>query len=132
VSWGIRARYLFNLALTATAAEKQIVPASQAQRKPADSKEKPRQEVAGEQAAPRESLRYDGKTFVDWAGILKSDLNPVRRLEAIKALGQFGTRGYAQRSSTADRAGPEGLSVLWVHAVFPSHGCSREPITKRR
>lgn len=53
------------------------------------------------QRANRDSLRYEGKNFRWWANELKTELKAERRVEAIRAMGAFGTNGYAQEAATA-------------------------------
>jgi beta-lactamase regulating signal transducer with metallopeptidase domain len=43
---------------------------------------------------PREKLRYAGKSFDVWKGVLETDLEPKTRIEAINALAAFGGKGY--------------------------------------
>jgi RNA polymerase sigma factor (sigma-70 family) len=54
-----------------------------------------------EAATPREALRYGGKTFAAWREVLRTDLKPEVRIEAIKALAAFGSNGYAEEATAA-------------------------------
>jgi RNA polymerase sigma factor (sigma-70 family) len=56
-------------------------------------------------AVRRERLRYDGKDFTHWSDVLRTELKPEARLEALKALRAFGTNGYAQEVASAIVAG---------------------------
>jgi RNA polymerase sigma factor (sigma-70 family) len=49
----------------------------------------------------KDKLRYDGKTFEYWRDFLTDELKPERRLEAMRAMGAFGVRGYASEASAA-------------------------------
>jgi beta-lactamase regulating signal transducer with metallopeptidase domain len=50
---------------------------------------------------PREKLRYDGKSFEEWQALLETELKPERRAEAMRAFGEFGTRGYRREAAQA-------------------------------
>jgi RNA polymerase sigma factor (sigma-70 family) len=54
-----------------------------------------------EKSPERERLRYDGKDFYTWRETLLSELKPSLRVEAIKALNEFGSRGYADETAAA-------------------------------
>ena len=55
---------------------------------------------AADQVA-REQLTYDGKKFQQWLDEFHTELNPVRRTEAINALTAFGARGYGKEAAEA-------------------------------
>jgi HEAT repeat protein len=57
--------------------------------------------AAGEEIVPRESLRYDGKDFTWWQNELQVELKPELRSEALRAMGIFGTNGYAEEATVA-------------------------------
>jgi RNA polymerase sigma factor (sigma-70 family) len=76
-----------------------------AQTTPAKDEEAP---VAKEEEGPavrRERLRYAGKDFTHWSDVLRGELKPEARLEALKALRAFGTNGYAQEVASVIVAG---------------------------
>jgi RNA polymerase sigma factor (sigma-70 family) len=50
---------------------------------------------------PREALRYGGKDFQEWRRLLRIDLDPVTRVQGIKALAAFGTNGYGPEAAAA-------------------------------
>jgi HEAT repeat protein len=50
--------------------------------------------------ARREALRYDGKSFDEWAEDLRTELKPERRIEAITALAAFGVNGYGREAAS--------------------------------
>jgi RNA polymerase sigma factor (sigma-70 family) len=47
-----------------------------------------------------EKLRYDGKPFEYWADYVTNELKSERRIEAVRAMGAFGVRGYAKEGTT--------------------------------
>src|SRR5262249_25097570 len=49
----------------------------------------------------REELRYGGKPFHAWRQLLRTELKPQIRAEAIKALGAFGINGFGVEATTA-------------------------------
>src|SRR5207249_4638973 len=49
----------------------------------------------------KDQLRYGGKDFNAWHETLLTDLKPDVRVEAIKALGAFGSNGYADEAIAA-------------------------------
>jgi RNA polymerase sigma factor (sigma-70 family) len=53
------------------------------------------------QPLEREALRYGGKTFADWRLVLRTELKPESRAEAIKALSAFGANGYGREATAA-------------------------------
>jgi RNA polymerase sigma factor (sigma-70 family) len=59
----------------------------------------------------RSRLRYGGKTFEDWRDILKTDLKPEVRAEAINALGTFGRNGYAKEAVAAIIKAARGYDI---------------------
>lgn len=50
---------------------------------------------------PREELRYDGRSFRQWRRELQTELNPMRRAEAMRAFSAFGRNGYAKEAAGA-------------------------------
>jgi hypothetical protein len=46
-------------------------------------------------------MRYDGKAFAYWQTYCRTELNPARRIEALKALATFGVNGYAEEAAAA-------------------------------
>jgi hypothetical protein len=64
---------------------------------PSDTKAGPRDEPV----VPKESLRYDGKSFGDWLRELETELKPERQVEAIRAFAAFGSRGYGKEATEA-------------------------------
>ncbi len=58
-------------------------------------------------APKREDLRYDGKSFEEWAKYVRIELKPERRAAAMEALGTFGTAGYAKEATEVI------LGILW-------------------
>jgi RNA polymerase sigma factor (sigma-70 family) len=50
---------------------------------------------------PKEALRYGGKDFDEWRSVLRTDLKPETRVEAIKALCAFGANGYGREAAAA-------------------------------
>ncbi len=59
-------------------------------------------EPAGKKPAdPRDELRYDGKPFAYWESFGRNELKAERRIEAIRALAAFGSRGYAKEATAA-------------------------------
>jgi RNA polymerase sigma factor (sigma-70 family) len=50
---------------------------------------------------PKEALRYGGKDFDEWRSVLRTDLKPETRVEAIRALCAFGANGYGREAATA-------------------------------
>jgi hypothetical protein len=52
-------------------------------------------------ALKREDFRYDGKTFDDWARYMMTELKSEKRIDAIRAMVAFATRGYADEASAA-------------------------------
>jgi RNA polymerase sigma factor (sigma-70 family) len=50
---------------------------------------------------PKEVLRYGGKDFSEWRNVLRTDLKPETRVEAIKALCTFGANGYGREAAAA-------------------------------
>ncbi len=52
-------------------------------------------------ADPRDRLRYDGKSFSYWQAYLQSELKQERRVDALRAMAEFGTRGYAKEAASA-------------------------------
>jgi len=62
----------------------------------------PRVCQAGDHQAPqREELRYGGKSFDWWRNELRTELKAELRVEAIDALGAFGSNGYAEEAAAA-------------------------------
>src|SRR5207237_336000 len=55
----------------------------------------------GESTVTRESLRYDGKSFNEWRTQLQTELKLESRIDAIKAFGEFGKRGYGPEAAEA-------------------------------
>ena len=49
----------------------------------------------------RDELRYDGSPFTYWESLLRTELKPEKRIEAVQALRAFGARGYAKEASVA-------------------------------
>ena len=62
--------------------------------------QKPRPDLK-DAAIPREELRYDGKSFEQWRRTLLTELKPARRVEALRALQEFATKGYAAEAAAA-------------------------------
>jgi len=61
-------------------------------------------------AVSRELLRYDGKSFDEWRGLLQTELSPERRQVAVEAIADLGRQGY-------DREAAEALvQMLKAHA----------------
>jgi RNA polymerase sigma factor (sigma-70 family) len=58
--------------------------------------EKVAQAKAEEPAPDKEQLRYEGKNFGHWRDVLRNELKPAIRIEALQALGAFGANGYAE------------------------------------
>jgi hypothetical protein len=56
---------------------------------------------AGGSPPPKEKLRYDSKPFEYWRNYLQTELKPARRLDGIRAMAVFGTRGYASEAAAA-------------------------------
>ena len=50
---------------------------------------------------PKEALRYGGKDFDEWRSVLRTDLKPETRIEAIRALCAFGANGYGREATEA-------------------------------
>jgi RNA polymerase sigma factor (sigma-70 family) len=48
---------------------------------------------------PKEALRYGGKDFDEWRSVLRTDLKPETRVEAIRALCAFGANGYGREAA---------------------------------
>jgi phage head maturation protease len=55
--------------------------------------------VGKKPADPRDELRYDGKPFAYWESFGRNELKAERRVEAIRALAAFGSRGYAREAA---------------------------------
>jgi HEAT repeat protein len=83
---------------------------------------------AGESSPDKEALRYDGKPFGYWRDYLRTELKAERRIEGIRAMAAFGTKGYAVSASRAilgvvddyggnpcDGGSPDG-KVVWEAA----------------
>jgi len=68
--------------------------------------------------ADGQSLRYDGKTFDDWAGELTGELSPVKRKEAMEALGQFAAHGYGRQAAEVI------FSIMRNYSVWSYDGTS--------
>src|SRR5262245_61994396 len=49
----------------------------------------------------REDLRYDGKPFAYWETFPRTELKAERRIEALRAMAAFGSRGYAKEATAA-------------------------------
>jgi beta-lactamase regulating signal transducer with metallopeptidase domain len=49
-------------------------------------------------SAPKESLRYDGKTFGEWRTQWQNELSNAKRTEAVKALAAFARAGYGKEA----------------------------------
>src|SRR5262245_42925673 len=55
--------------------------------------------VAGDRpTGRREDLRYDDKNFEEWRTFALTEVKATRRLEAVRALREFGLRGYAKEA----------------------------------
>jgi hypothetical protein len=52
-------------------------------------------------ATKKEDFRWDGKPFSYWQSYWRTELKPERRAETMRALGAFGTRGYAEEAAVA-------------------------------
>jgi RNA polymerase sigma factor (sigma-70 family) len=61
--------------------------------------QKPKEEKPAEDGVPKEDLRYGGKAFREWRIVLITDLKPDVRIEAMKALGAFGSNGYGAEAT---------------------------------
>jgi beta-lactamase regulating signal transducer with metallopeptidase domain len=76
-----------------------------------DSPAQPRTSAAGspqsrtqsEPAKPltdqQQNLRYDGKTFDEWADEFDSELSPVKRKQAMEAMGEFAAHGFGPQAA---------------------------------
>jgi RNA polymerase sigma factor (sigma-70 family) len=51
------------------------------------------------EAEPDQDLRYDGKPFEYWRSFMIKELKPERRIDAIRAMGAFGVRGYSREAT---------------------------------
>ena len=51
------------------------------------------------QAEPGDELRYDGKPFSYWETYPRTELKPERRIDALRAMAAFGSRGYAKEAT---------------------------------
>jgi RNA polymerase sigma factor (sigma-70 family) len=80
-------------------------PAPGARPAPAKDEEAPVAKNEEAAAVRRERLRYGGKDFTHWSDVLRTELKPEARLEALKALRAFGTNGYAQEVASVIVAG---------------------------
>jgi hypothetical protein len=49
----------------------------------------------------RQDLRYDGKTFDEWADEFDSELSPVKRKQAMEAMGEFAAHGFGPQAAEA-------------------------------
>jgi beta-lactamase regulating signal transducer with metallopeptidase domain len=56
-------------------------------------------QVFARAARPKETLRYDGKSFDEWRDELEAELKPELRTEAIKAFAAFGANGYGREAA---------------------------------
>jgi hypothetical protein len=56
---------------------------------------------AATQSTSEPTFLYDGKTFDQWRDLWKFELNPSRRIEAIKALTAFSRAGYGREAADA-------------------------------
>lgn len=63
------------------------------------SDEKQTSKVEPTKKSPRKSLRYGGKRFEHWQGVLEWELKSELRAEAITALWTFGQHGYAKEAT---------------------------------
>jgi RNA polymerase sigma factor (sigma-70 family) len=67
----------------------------------AEATDEPKDLVKPAAAAERnEDLRYDGKPFEYWRDYATNELKAERRIEAVRAMGAFGVRGYAKEGTT--------------------------------
>jgi hypothetical protein len=57
------------------------------------------QAAAQAPAIKKEDLRWDNKPFSYWQTCWRTELKSERRLEALRALAAFGTRGYAEEAA---------------------------------
>ncbi|QDU87271.1 hypothetical protein Pla175_06290 [Pirellulimonas nuda] len=65
------------------------------------TKPSPAQADAASSGLAPGAVLYDGKTFDEWRGLWKQELNPERRIEAVQALGAFASNGYAEEATEA-------------------------------
>jgi hypothetical protein len=49
----------------------------------------------------KSDLRYDGKTFTQWRAVLRGDLSPTVRRDAMYALAEFAANGYGREATEA-------------------------------
>src|SRR5438552_14287964 len=50
-------------------------------------------------AVDKEDLRYDGFPYAHWKDSWRKELKPECRVETVRALAAFGTRGYAEEAA---------------------------------
>jgi beta-lactamase regulating signal transducer with metallopeptidase domain len=60
-----------------------------------------RAQAAPERVKPeqKQNLRYEGKTFDEWADEFEGELSPVKRTQALDAMGEFAAHGFGSQAA---------------------------------